>query len=279
MSTSARNPSLVLPTPSSTEQRYHHGSTYQTYRDLASILRQSSRQHRSHHEGQHRISSFEPTSLQAQVSCDTLCPREMTDASSAIVNPLSSTIDVQDDQDQDVKPNITGLDSIRLEATCKTLELFLSMLSPITRDLVFASLTFEQCRDLLTFTERYECEALIPSMRSYLIHTTIKPGLPTALFIFASDRDDWAMGRDAMSRMDAKEMWPILGTHSTSGESAEERTHAFLDRLRPEWRHILIPVLFFGILRTRGTQLLSMDWGTCSDQFVKRAQAPKRKGS
>jgi hypothetical protein len=196
------------------------------------------------------------------------------------VNPSSSIIDVLDDQDQDVKPNITGLDMIRLDATCKTLDLFLSMLSPITRDLVLASLTFEQCRDLLTFTERYECEALVPCIRTYLIHTSVKPGRPTALFIFASDRNDWALGREAMKRMDASEMWPMLGiTHSTSGKSAEDKTHAFLDRLRPEWKHTLIPLLFFGVLRTRGTQLTTMDWGICADQFVKPVSSPKRKMS
>jgi hypothetical protein len=207
----------------------------------------------------------------------------MTHASSAIVNPLSSTIDVQDDQDQDVKPNITGLDVIRLDATCKTLELFLSMLSPITRNLVFASLTFEQSRDLLTFTEQYECKELIPWMRKYLIHTTVQSGQPTALFMFASERDDWSLGREAMKKMDASEMGPVFGIsqYNTSmvEKGAEGKMHAFLDKLRPEWKQALIPLLLFGILRTRNTQFSNMNWGICADQFVKPVKSPKRKAS
>jgi len=215
------------------------------------------------------------------VSFETLWLRDVIDAFSAIVNPLTSTIDVQDNQDLDLKPNITGLDPIRLDATCKTLELFLSMLSPITRDLVFVSLIFEQCRDLLTFTERYECKALIPSMRTKLIETTSsKSGLPTALFIFASDRNDWALGREAMKRMNASEVWPILSTaYCEPGKTVEGQMNAFLDKLRPEWKHRLIPLLFFGVLRTRCTQFSSMDWGICADQFVQPSEVAKRKVS
>lgn len=215
------------------------------------------------------------------MSYETLWLRDIIDAFSAIVNPITSTIDVQDNQDLDVKPNITGLDPIRLDATCKNLELFLSMLSPVTRDLVFASLTFEQCRGLLTFTERYGCQALIPSMRTKLIETTSsEPGLPTALFIFASDRDDWALGREAMKRMNASEMSPILSTtYSKPGNTVEGQMNAFLDKLKPEWKQTLIPLLFFGVLRTPNTQLSSMNWGKCAYQFVKPSDAAKRKVS
>ena len=204
----------------------------------------------------------------------------MIDAFSTIVNPFSR-IQVKDNQSLDVKGNNTDLDMIRLDTTCDTLELFLNMLSPITRDLVLATLTFEQCRDLLIFTDRYGCQALIPSVRSHLIKTTAKPGLPIALFIFDSDQDDWDLGREAMKkRMIVRELEPFFhNCLSTFGKNVEEKMNAFLDKLRPEWKHTLIPLLFFGVLRTRDTQLSYMDWDICADQFVKPSQAIKRKVS
>jgi hypothetical protein len=157
---------------------------------------------------------------------------DMPDGTSAIVNTLSSTIDIQDNQGQDVKPYITGLDPIHVAATSKILELFLSMLSPVTRELVFASLTFEQCRDLLTFTERYECRALVPSIRAQLIQKT-GPGQSTALFLFASNRDDWSLAREAMKRMDTTENGSPFGISAhllrQCGEQCRSQSARFLE--------------------------------------------------
>ena len=189
---------------------------------------------------------------------------------------------VGNDKIIEVNPFFTALKLIRIDATCRTLELFLSILSPITRGHMIGAVTYRQCRDLLSFTEKYECKDLIPFIRVELIAKTTGRGIPTDLFIFASDRDDWSLGRTAMMRMDAEEVKPLFGIqrgYNSHGPGDEAKANAFFERIRPEWQQKLERILFYGILRTHNTQFSSMDWKSCADQFVKPGKLPKRKAS
>ena len=197
---------------------------------------------------------------------------------SAIVNPSSSTVDVQDNSDQDVKPEITGLDPIHIDATYKTLELFLSMLSPITRGPVCQTLTFEQCQDLLNFTEQYDCKELVTSMRNLLIQRAVRPGLPPDLLLFASRRDDWALGRDAMRMIDASEVRGLFGISifDKNGPTIKANAQNFFEKLRPDWQLVLMRLVLFGGYGAHQTQLSETAWKTFADEFVLPGTLPKR---
>jgi len=176
----------------------------------------------------------------------------------------------------DVKPNLAALDPVHIDATCLLLELFLSILPETTREFVLNALTFEQCRDLLTFVEQYECVKLVPRVRTYLIHKTTGRGKPTALFLFASGRDDWPLGRDAMKKMDADEVRPIFGTVNRGKNNADMKVRVFFNRLRVDWQQVLMPLIIFGAC-SHGQKLSQLEWRDFADKFVKPVQSPKRK--
>jgi hypothetical protein len=176
----------------------------------------------------------------------------------------------------DVKPNLAALDPVHIDATCLLLELFLSMLPETTREFVLNGLTFEQCRDLLTFTEQYECVTSIPRIRTYLIHKTTGQGKPTALFLFASDRDDWPMGRDAMTKMGYDEVGAIFGTVNQGKSDADMKVRVFLDKLRVDWQPVLMHLLVFAAC-AQDCKLSQLQWRLFADKFVKPVKLPKRK--
>jgi hypothetical protein len=168
---------------------------------------------------------------------------------------------------EDVKPNLAALDPVHIDATCLLLELFLSMLPETTREFVL---------NALTFTEQYECVKLIPRIRTYLIHKTTGQGKPTALFLFASDRDDWALGRDAMKKMDADEVRPIFRTVNRGKSNADTKARVFFDKLRVDWQQVLMPLLFFGACAL-SNKVSQLEWRDFADKFVKPVKSPKRK--
>jgi hypothetical protein len=177
---------------------------------------------------------------------------------------------------EDVKPNLPALDPIAINATCLLLELFLSMLPESTREFVLNALTFEQCRDLLNFTEQYECVKLVPRIRTYLIHKTTGRGKATALFLFASDRDDWPLGRDAMKKMDAEEVRLIFGTGNRGKSDADMKVRVFFNKLSVDWQQVLMPLLVFGACSS-GIKLSQLEWPDFADKFVKPVKSAKRK--
>lgn len=155
------------------------------------------------------------------------------------------------------------------------------MLPHTTRQLILAGLTFDQCRDLLTFTEQYRCQDLIPLIRSELIVKTVGPGKPIALFVYASGRDDWQLGQSALQAMDDTETSRITGSapvpfgrhRSRAKVITSEKVKEFLAQLRPEWQGSLIQGLFFASLDDHH----ALDgWRSCAEGFTQPDKSSKR---
>ena len=152
------------------------------------------------------------------------------------------------------------------------------MLSPTSRQLILAGLTFQQCQELLTFTEQYKCRELINMIRIQLEAKTVKIGEPTTLFIFASDRDDWLLGRFALQKMTSHEVYVTTeGTrYSVQADGPEAYVRAFFAKLRPEWQQALMRLLFFTSFNKPSSHL---NWSAYAGRFVKPERSLKRSQS
>jgi hypothetical protein len=145
-------------------------------------------------------------------------------------------------------------------------------------------LTFQQCQGLLAFTEQYECPQLIPLVRVRFPDSATGRGQPASLFLLASVRNDWALGRAALKVMDTSETTHLFWTATHRGKrepkyDSEVEGRAFFEKLRPEWRQVLMPLIFFGTFNSRNTQLASTNWKDYADKFVQPVDPPKRKSS
>ena len=209
----------------------------------------------------------------------------LTHISSSIINFLSEVIVAQGSEGEDVKPNIAGPDPIHIDATSKILELFMSLLPPGTRQSISNVLTFQQCQGLLAFTEQYQCPQLIPLVRARLPDSATERGQPASLFLLASLRDDWPLGRAALRIMDTSEttyLFWTAPTHKGKREpkyDSEVQGRAFFEKLRPEWSRVLMSLIFFGTFNSHNTQLASTNWKDYADRFVQPVNPPKRKSS
>lgn len=60
-------------------------------------------------------------------------------------------------------------------------------------------LSFQICQSLYNFVEQFDCQRLLPLVHRQLFASA--SATPFQLFIFASTRDDWDLGRAALARM------------------------------------------------------------------------------
>jgi hypothetical protein len=179
----------------------------------------------------------------------------------------------------DAKPSIGSHDPFLVDIPAIILEFFLGMLPPTTRLLLIAGLTFQQCQDLLTFTEHYKCEHLIPLVRTQLISKAVGPGEPTALLLLASSRNDWALGRSALRKMDEKEILRTTAplheyfNYYGADKDAEKIMRAFLAKLRPDWQQTLTELLFFSYFENSSA---IKNWSLCVGKFEQPDKGLKR---
>jgi hypothetical protein len=143
-------------------------------------------------------------------------------------------------------------------------------------------MTFKQCRDLLGFVEDYKCTELIGSIRARLLAATTEVGLPAALFVFAGSRNDWALGREALSRMGVGEVMGLVVDFKTpypsyrhsNFKSIPGQTKLFMEQLPAEWQSKLVHSLFYA---SYGQGSLEVDWTQVAKAFVEPDRIIERK--
>jgi hypothetical protein len=136
-------------------------------------------------------------------------------------------------------------------------------------------LKFDDCRDMLTFAEQYEFDVLFFKIRNRMFDLTKEKGNSALLFLFASDRNDYQMGRVALFKIDIVELRARFPTQSASGNSFPEKVSQYLDKLRPEWRQQLKIRLFDHLLTLDSSTVYK--WSSVAGDFSKPMPAPKRK--
>jgi hypothetical protein len=146
-------------------------------------------------------------------------------------------------------------------------ERFIDLISVTRPEPMINDLTFEVCQDLLTFTEKFDCIQLIPKIRSRLLSTATARGKSALLFLFASDRDDYEMGRFALQRLGEEELLshcPGASKHYSPWPCPGEIMQ-YLDKLRPEWRQQVKTLHFDHMVKSLSTGIFA--WSFIAPNF------------
>jgi hypothetical protein len=164
---------------------------------------------------------------------------------------------------------------INIDLKALVFERFINIIS-VTMPLPMINvLSFDDCRDMLKFAEQYEFDVLFFKIRNRMYDLTKEKGNSAILFLIASDRDDYQMGRVALSKIDIAELRAHFSTQSASPNSFPEKVSQYLDKLRPEWRQQLKIRLFDYLLTLDSSTVYK--WSSVAGDFSKPMSAPKRK--
>jgi len=146
--------------------------------------------------------------------------------------------------------------AIDLDYPADLIECFLDFVSVANPKL--PTLPLQQCRALLTFAELFDCPTLMPLVRIYLCEVVETPEDCANLLPMASDRDDWAMGRAALGRMDGS---VIIWIRRNRGGFK-----IYFDRLRLQWRQRLMELLFLPALQ-ENVHIACIAWSKVAPDF------------
>jgi hypothetical protein len=111
---------------------------------------------------------------------------------------------------------------------------------------------------LLGLADHVQAQKLIIHVKQRLEHNIEDGHRAADLFLLASRRDDWAMGRAAIRKLDknhVEELKKKLGGY-----------RGFFNKLRPAWRQTLIDLVFFELLN--GERRNRVGWERFSERFV-----------
>ena len=122
--------------------------------------------------------------------------------------------------------------------------------------------TYDQTVDLLVFAAEFSAQKLLPYIKEHLYRVTGAENRAADLLSFASNMDDWAMGRQAIRNMSFPQTSQI--------KDRPDGLQGFFKKLRPDWRHTLIELIFF--MTYDEEEDISWDWSALHSQFV----APER---
>jgi hypothetical protein len=164
---------------------------------------------------------------------------------------------------------------IDIDLKAMVFERFINIIS-VTMPLPMINvLNFDDCRDMLTFAERYEFEALFIEIQNRMYGLTEEEGNSATLFLLASDRDDYEMGRVALQQIDKAELRAHFSTQSASPDSFPVMINQYFNKLRPEWQQQLKLRLFDHMINVRQSSIYQ--WSCVAEIFSKPAPVPKRK--
>jgi len=175
--------------------------------------------------------------------------RETVDAFSSFFKPMNGVILPPSDS-ADRKPHVVKLD---YESTI--IVHFLdcaSVSSPIL------STEFDDSVKLLGLADQLQAEKLVNLVKQHL-GQKIKDGHRAAdLLLSASTRDDWALGRAAIRKLNQNTIEEL--NRQPGGYEG------FFDKLRPVWRQNLMKLVLFQMLRDVGPHW--MGWTGLAGRFV-----------
>jgi len=187
-------------------------------------------------------------------------------------------------------PNRDGdrkIKEIKLDVPSKTIIHFLDTISVSTPPQSPSS--FDECAALLLFADKFGCHELSTRVTKHLHHLSIASDngqvLLTGpqLLMWTSDKDDWAMGRKALSMMNR---YHVIGLLREDGY-----LRATFRSLRPAWSHLLVELILYASVERQPSFLekafyffftrdytITQDWSDLAEKFVQPKWVVKWRG-
>jgi hypothetical protein len=211
-------------------------------------------------------------------------------------NQLAQPIVIEEDIKPDINPK-----TVQTKLNDAALELFFDLITVSAQHLILRSLSYSHCRDLLCFSEQYQCTDLIPKLGSQLPLSVKNRGEPLCLFMTAAVRNNWGLGRQALQKMDVDEIRALrddrlqlpMPTHRaligaahgaasnidrhTGGSTSTTKVDNVADILAllpQQWRAVLSTLLLTGSYQ-QGS--LIEDWSTIAKDFAEPAVKRKNR--
>jgi hypothetical protein len=194
-----------------------------------------------------------------------------------------------------VKPDLSPR-TLELDLDDSALDLFLDLIAVTTPSQVqlLARSPYKQCRQLYQFSYEHRCEEVKANIYKRLIQSAHYLGEPTDLFLFASKRNDWVLGRNALNKMDSEEVSRLFGRAakkpraprksappvqpavspniSRTEDSEQVASLTFFDKLPSDWQSVLMKLL---VAKGYEDGKLVEDWSTVASGFkAPRAKIP-----
>lgn len=139
--------------------------------------------------------------------------------------------------------------------------------------------SFDECAALLFFADKFGCHELSTRITKHL-HLLSVAGdkgqvflVGPQLLMWASDKDDWAMGRKALSMMNRSQ---VIGLLREDGY-----LRATFESLRPTWSHLLLELIIYASVERQPSFLekvfycffprnytITQDWSDLAKKFV-----------
>jgi hypothetical protein len=161
---------------------------------------------------------------------------------------------------------------IDIELKASTFERFIDLAFVTTPGILIKAMSFDCCRKLLPFTERYECRPFAALLSNRLKATGQCRERALEYFLLASERDDLKMGGAALLHIDVDsvnffEKWP----QGRKGQRQSAKVVSYLNQLRPAWRQSLNELMLESMID--GHPRIAINWKTVADQFTERCLA------
>jgi hypothetical protein len=161
----------------------------------------------------------------------------------------------------------TSPSTIQIDHPAAIIEIFLDLASVSQPNL--APIYLAQCRDLLVFVEQFDCRVLTHKVRLRLCELVESAEDCAEVFVAASDRDDWVMGRAALGRVRSSVVYHIRARSVTGIKT-------YFDRLRPSWRQKMVELVLFPL--AQGTaKSYDWDWSLYAPDFQRPATPPEKR--
>jgi hypothetical protein len=156
---------------------------------------------------------------------------------------------------------------IDIELNASTFEQFIDLTLVTRPDVLINAMSFDLCRELIPFTQKYECYPLSWRLADQLKATGQCPERALDYFLFASAKDDPDMGAAALLHIDfgaVTSKWP----QGRRGKRQAAQVGFYLNQLPPVWRHSLEELMFESMIASHPR--IALNWKAVADQFTER---------